>query len=586
MDIYSVLQVLAGLAFFLYGMSVMSSSLEKMAGGALEQSMKKVTSNPLLSFLLGALITIAIQSSSGAMVMLIGLVNSGIIDFRQTVPIILGTNVGTTITGWILTLSGIDSAGFSIMSILSPDFLSPLMAFIGILLRMTAKKEKRKDLGTIFIGFSILMYGMSFMSGAMKSISTEPWFANVLTMFTNPLLAFVVSALFTALIQSSAATIGIIEAFALSGNMTFQAAIPLVLGANVGTCVTGLISAIGASKNAKRVGVIQVLINALNGLLVLIAEMIIIAVGANGFLLNNVTGVQVALIHTVFNIFAAVMSFILSKQIINIARKIVKTEDSELPQILIDERLLSIPSVAVNECFGNTMVMAMLAKEAADKALDIFLNYDQETYDRIHEAEKMIDWYEDELGSFLVKLSKIGLSEEAGESVNKMLHVLTDYERIGDHAVNIADNAKRNHDKGQKFSDAAVKEIENLSVALKEILGYAVEAYNENDLAMANKIEPLEEVIDGITDNMMNSHIERLVKGECTIEMGFSLSDLLNDCERISDHCSNVGVCVIEVDVEEFNTHRYLKKVKRESPEFKQQFEEFREKYVDPLYEK
>ena len=586
MDIYSVLQVLAGLAFFLYGMSVMSSSLEKMAGGALEQSMKKVTSNPLLSFLLGALITIAIQSSSGAMVMLIGLVNSGIIDFRQTVPIILGTNVGTTITGWILTLSGIDSAGFSIMSILSPDFLSPLMAFIGILLRMTAKKEKRKDLGTIFIGFSILMYGMSFMSGAMKSISTEPWFANVLTMFTNPLLAFVVSALFTALIQSSAATIGIIEAFALSGNMTFQAAIPLVLGANVGTCITGLISAIGASKNAKRVGVIQVLINALNGLLVLIAEMIIIAVGANGFLLKNVTGVQVALIHTVFNIFAAVMSFILSKQIINIARKIVKTEDSELPKILIDERLLSIPSVAVNECFGNTMVMAMLAQEVAVKSLDIFLDYDKETYERIHEAEKMIDWYEDELGSFLVKLSKIGLSEEAGESVNKMLHVLTDYERIGDHAVNIADNAKRNHEKGQKFSDAAVKEIRNLSVALKEILGYAVEAYNENDLALANKIEPLEEVIDGITDNMMNSHIERLVKGECTIEMGFSLSDLLNDCERISDHCSNVGVCVIEVDVDEFNTHRYLKKVKRESPEFKQQFEEFREKYVDPLYEK
>ncbi|MBR0229950.1 MAG: Na/Pi cotransporter family protein [Erysipelotrichaceae bacterium] len=586
MDIYSVLQVLAGLAFFLYGMSVMSSSLEKMAGGALEQSMKKVTSNPLLSFLLGALITIAIQSSSGAMVMLIGLVNSGIIDFRQTVPIILGTNVGTTITGWILTLSGIDSAGFSIMSILSPDFLSPLMAFIGILLRMTAKKEKRKDLGTIFIGFSILMYGMSFMSGAMKSISTEPWFANVLTMFTNPLLAFVVSALFTALIQSSAATIGIIEAFALSGNMTFQAAIPLVLGANVGTCITGLISAIGASKNAKRVGVIQVLINALNGLLVLIAEMIIIAVGANGFLLKNVTGVQVALIHTVFNIFAAVMSFILSKQIINIARKIVKTEDSELPKILIDERLLSIPSVAVNECFGNTMVMAMLAQEVAVKSLDIFLDYDKETYERIHEAEKMIDWYEDELGSFLVKLSKIGLSEEAGESVNKMLHVLTDYERIGDHAVNIADNAKRNHEKGQKFSDAAVKEIRNLSVALKEILGYAVEAYNENDLALANKIEPLEEVIDGITDNMMNSHIERLVKGECTIEMGFSLSDLLNDCERISDHCSNVGVCVIEVDVDEFNTHRYLKKVKRESPEFKQQFEEFRERYVDPLYEK
>ncbi len=586
MDIYSVLQVLAGLAFFLYGMSVMSSSLEKMAGGALEKSMKKVTSNPLLSFLLGALITIAIQSSSGAMVMLIGLVNSGIIDFRQTVPIILGTNVGTTITGWILTLSGIDSAGFSIMSILSPDFLSPLMAFVGILLRMTAKKEKRKDLGTIFIGFSILMYGMSFMSGAMKSISAEPWFANVLTMFTNPLLAFVVSALFTALIQSSAATIGIIEAFALSGNMTFQAAIPLVLGANVGTCITGLISAIGASKNAKRVGVIQVLINALNGLLVLIAEMIIIAVGANGFLLKNVTGVQVALIHTVFNIFAAILSFIMSKQIVNIARKIVKTEDSELPKILIDERLLSIPSVAVNECFGNTMVMAMLAQEVAVKSLDIFLDYDKETYERIHEAEKMIDWYEDELGSFLVKLSKIGLSEEAGESVNKMLHVLTDYERIGDHAVNIADNAKRNHDKGQKFSDAAVKEIRNLSVALKEILGYAVEAYNENDLAMANKIEPLEEVIDGITDNMMNSHIERLVKGECTIEMGFSLSDLLNDCERISDHCSNVGVCVIEVDVDEFNTHRYLKKVKRESPEFKQQFEEFREKYVDPLYEK
>ena len=580
MNLYSVLQLLAGLSFFLYGMSVMSSSLEKMAGGALEENMKKVTSNALLSFCLGALITIGIQSSSGVMVMLVGLVNSGIISYKQTIPIILGSNVGTTVTGWILTLSGIENSSFNIMTLLSPEVLSPVLAFVGMILRMTAKKEKQKDTGTIFIGFAVLMYGMSFMSGAMKSVSSEPWFSDVLMMFTNPFLAFVVATLFTGIIQSSAATIGIIEAFTVGGGLTLQATIPLVLGANVGTCITAMISSIGTGKNARKVSLMALLIKSINALIVLIVEVVLIAMGTNSGLLRSVNAVEVAVVHTTFNIFATVLSSIFSKQIIYVADKIVGFDEEEIPAMYLDDLLLSTPNVAVNEAYGNTMVMGMLAREEAQKALNIFLNYDEEVFKSINETEKMLDKYEDELGSYLVKLSKLELSVESSEEVSKMLHVITDFERIGDHAVNIANNAKNNFETKNYFSAPAIKEVENLTNALNEILSYAIDAYNFNDVALATRVEPLEEVIDSITENMMNSHINRLVKGECTIENGFSLSDLLNDCERISDHCSNIGVCVIEVDNDNFHTHKYLRQTKRESREFRKLYKEYEKKYI------
>ncbi|MCR5066597.1 MAG: Na/Pi cotransporter family protein, partial [Erysipelotrichaceae bacterium] len=430
MDIYSALQIMAGLAFFLYGMSVMSSSLEKMAGGSLELTLKKVTSNKFLSFLLGMLITCAIQSSSGVIVMLVGLVNSNIIAFKDTLPIILGTNVGTTITGWILTLTGIDSSGFSIMSVLSPKFFTPILALAGVILRMVAKKEKQKDLGTIFLGFAILMYGMTFMSDSVKMMAKEPWFANILLMFTNPLLAVLIAIAVTAIIQSSDATIGIIEAFASSGQISLGMAVPLVLGANIGTCVTGLLSSIGVAKNAKRVSVLQVLVNVTGALLVLAVLLVVYKLP---FLQNVTNHAGVALTHTLFNVFVTIVAFMLEPLLIKIVKKIVRDDPSDLPTILIDERLINQPSIAVNECLGNTMVMAMMAKEEMERALHLISEYTDSEFEKINELEKTVDWYQDQLDSYLVKLSRVSLSKQSSEDINKMLHLITDFERIGDH---------------------------------------------------------------------------------------------------------------------------------------------------------
>ena len=576
MNIYSVLQVIAGLAFFLYGMSVMSSSLEKMAGGSLELTMKKVTSNKWLSFLLGMLITCAIQSSSGVIVMLVGLVNSNIIAFKDTLPIILGTNVGTTITGWILTLTGIDSAGFSIMSVLSPKFFTPILALIGVIMRMVAKKEKQKDLGTIFLGFAILMYGMTFMSDSVKLMANEPWFANILLMFTNPILAVLISIIVTAVIQSSDATIGIVEAFASSGQITLGMAVPLVLGANIGTCVTGLISSIGVAKNAKRVSVLQVMVNCTGAILVLA---VLLVIGKMPFLQGTTNHVGVALTHTLFNVFVTIVAFLVEPLLINIVKNIVKDDPSDLPKILIDDRLLNQPTIAVNECMGNTMVMGMMAQEELVKAIDLFTNYDEKVYEEILKNEDVLDWYEDQLDTYLVKLSRIALSDEASDNVSKMLHVITDFERIGDHALNIAQLAKKYNERGSRFSDMATSEIKILSDAIKEILGFAIESFNENDLASAAQVEPLEEAIDALTGDMMDDHIDRLVKGECTIELGFMLSDLINNCERVSDHCSNIAVCVIEVSDDEYFSHQYLNDVKHESEAFKALYRYYLDKY-------
>ncbi len=576
MDIYSVLQLLAGLAFFLYGMSVMSSSLEKMAGGSLELTLKKVTSNKLLSFLLGAIITIAIQSSSGVMVMLVGLVNSNIIEFKDTLAIILGSNVGTTITGWILTLTGIESSSFSIMSVLNPKFFTPLLALAGVIMRMVAKKDKQKDLGTIFVGFAVLMYGMTFMSDSMKQMANEPWFANILVMFKNPILAVLVATVFTAVIQSSAAAIGIIEAFALSGQITLGMAIPLVLGANIGTCVTGLISAIGVAKNAKRVSVLQVVVNCSGAILVLA---VLLIVGKLPVLQNPTNHVQVALVHTIFNILVTIVAFTAEPLVIKAVKTIVRDDPSDLPKILIDERLLARPSVAVNECMNDTIVMGLMVQENLKKAMSLLDQYDEKVCQEVKDGEDKIDWYDDELETYLVKLSKVGLSEEASESVNKMLHVLTDFERIGDHALNIAQNAEVIHRKKMAFSPEAKKELTIVINAVSEIVQFALDSFNNNDLASAAQVEPLEEVIDDLTVAIKDAHIRRLVNGECTIELGIMLSDLLTDFERISDHCSNVAVCLIEVNDEEFYVHQYLTDLKHDSEAFKTLYHYYRDKY-------
>ena len=576
MDIYSFLQILVGLAFFLFGMQVMSSSLEKMAGGSLETTMRKVTSNKWLSFLLGMLITCAIQSSSGVIVMLVGLVNSNIIMFKDTLPIILGTNVGTTITGWILTLTGIDSSSFSIMSVLSPKFFTPILAFAGVVMRMVSKKEKQKDLGTIFLGFAVLMYGMTFMSDSVKLMANEPWFAKLLLMFTNPILAVLISVIVTAVIQSSDATIGIIEAFASSGQISLGMAIPLVLGANIGTCVTGLISSIGVSKGAKRVSVLQVMVNCTGALIVLA---VLLVIGNMEFLKGMTNHVGVALTHTLFNVFVTIVAFSIEPILIKIVKSIVRDEAEDLPKVLIDDRLLNQPSIAVTECMYKTIEMVLMARRNILSSLNLIKEFNEIEYETIKETEQMIDWYEDELDSFLVKLSKVSLSQADADTVGKMLHVITDYERIGDHANNLADLAKKLNESEEKFSEDAMKEVDNMINAINEIVEFATDCLVDNDLASGAQVEPLEEVIDYMSDAMMDSHVERLVKGKCSVSQGFLLSDFVNNCERVSDHCSNIVVAVIEASNDEFYTHQYLHDVKHESEDFKALYDFYFQKY-------
>ena len=578
MNLYSLLQVIAGLSFFLYGMSVMSSSLEKLAGGKLESAMKKLTSSKLMSFLLGALITIAIQSSSGTMVMLVGLVNSGIIEYVKTLPIILGSNVGTTFTGWLLSLTSIGGDGFSPLSLLNPKYFSPVLAFIGIILKMASKKEKQKDIGVMLLGFAILMYGMNFMSDSMKLIANEPWFADVLVMFKNPVLALLISAFFTGLIQSSAATIGIVEAFALSGSMTVQMALPLVLGANIGTCITGVIGAIGANKNAKRVAVMQVLVKTLGAVFVLFVQIVLGLTGADSFLHSPVTPFGVALIHTIFNLFNTVLFFALEKQVIQIARRLIR-DDSKDTRVFIDERLLERPPIAVSECLSKTKEMVRITREELELALDTFLDYDDKAFEKVCDLEDQTDWYEDELNTFLVKLSKLSLSASDADVTSRCLHVITDVERIADHALNIADTARKLKEQGKTFSEEAMKEIRNMFSALREILDHSVRCFNENDPASGSQVEPLEEVIDYLADYMMDRHVKRLLDGTCTIEEGFAWSDLVTNCERISDHCSNIAVAVIEVSDDEFYTHQYLKSLKHESDVFKALYRYYFDKY-------
>ena len=578
MNIYGLLQVLAGLSFFLYGMNVMSSSLEKMAGGKLESTLKKVTSNKFLSFLFGLLITVAIQSSSGALVMLVGLVNSGIIMFEDTLPIILGTNVGTTITGWILTLTSVGDQGFSLLSLLNPKVLSPVLAFVGTILRMSAKKDKHKDIGTIFIGFAILMYGMSFMSEPMQGLAEEEWFANALVMFSNPILAATISMIFTGVIQSSAATVGIVEAFALSGAITFKMAVALIVGANVGTCVTALISAMGANKHAKRVAVLKVLMNASAGIIVLAA--LILMPDSMEILSAPVSVFHVALIHTLFNIFITILGFTFEKPYIYLTKKLVRDNPDDLPEILLDERLLNSGAIAVSEAMNNTVDMCYLAQEQFELAFELLDHYNDADFEKVRKMEKKIDWYDDELNSFLIKLSRVELSQNDGENVNKMLHVITDIERIGDHGYNIATMAKEMAEGGVSFSQEALHEIEVLRAALKEIVKFAVDAFAVNDLASAAQVEPLEEVIDNLTDKAMNHHINRLQKGECSIEASVYFTDLLTNCERVSDHCSNVAVCVIEVSDDEFYTHQYLMDIKQESDVYKSLYKYYKDQYT------
>ena len=583
MNIFSLFTLCGGIAFFLYGMTVMSSRLEKLAGGRLEQMLRKMTDNPFKSLLLGAGITIAIQSSSAMTVMLVGLVNSGIMQLGQTVGVIMGSNVGTTLTAWILSLSGIDSESLW-LQLLKPENFAPVIALAGVIMRTASSDGRRRSAGSIMVGFALLMTGMEMMKEAVSPLADMPEFTSILTAFTNPFLGVIVGAIFTGIIQSSAASVGILQALSMTGGITYGMALPIIMGQNIGTCVTALLSSIGVNRNARRVSVIHISFN-LIGTAVCLAAFY----GGNlifhyAFLEAAIDPAGVALVHSIFNIATTALLLPFSRQLERLAYLIIKEDTQESSKEIytfVDSRLLATPSVAIAECANRTVEMARLAEDTFLRSLTLLDKFDEKVAEKVTAKEDQLDRYEDQLGTFLVQLSSKALSESDSRNISKQLHTIGDFERIGDHAVNLLSTAREIHEKDIRFSGTAEKELTVLTAALKEILRVTTKAFAENDLLLAARVEPLEQVIDGLIADIKSNHIARLQKGNCTIEMGFVLSDLLTNCERVSDHCSNIAVAQIETAQNAYQAHEYLNALQHDgSVAFREAFESYRREFA------
>lgn len=578
MDIFSFITLFGGLALFLFGMNQMSASLEKLAGGKMEAILNRMTSNRFKGLLLGCGITIAIQSSSAVTVMLVGLVNSGIMDLSNTVGVIMGSNIGTTVTAWIMSMIGISSDNFFI-KMLKPESFSPIMALVGVIMMMTCKTSKKRDIGNIMVGFAILMYGMQFMSNSVSPLADSPKFESILTAFNNPLLGVLTGLVVTAVIQSSAASIGMLQALSMTGGITCGMAIPIVMGQNIGTCATALISSIGVNKNAKRVAVIHILFNVIGTAVFMAVFYGLQAFIDFKFINDTISPVGIALFHTIFNVCTTALLLPLTQVLVRIAVKTIHTEP-EREVAFLDERLLKTPTIAIRECNNQAVEMAHIAKNSMLKSMDILFSYSEEDSEAVHQMEGDVDIFEDHLGSYLVKLSANELSDHDTRQISKMLHTIGNFERISDHAVNVLSASKEIQEKSVVLSDTAHSELNVVAAALKEILDITIRAYDTDDIEMASRVEPLEQVIDGLTEAVKLNHINRLQKGECTIQNGFVLSDILTNYERVSDHCSNIAVAIIELAHDSFETHEYLNQLKSaDDPEFKRLFEEYKNKY-------
>ncbi len=572
-------ELLGGLAFFLYGMSTLSGGLESMAGGALERTLKKVTANQFMSFLLGAGITIAIQSSSAMTVMLVGLVNSGIVNFADTFGLIMGSNVGTTLTAWLLSLAGISGDNF-FLTLLKPMTFAPILAFVGIIMRMVSDKDRKKNFGTILIGFAILMTGMEFMSDSMSSVQDMKGFSGLLTAFSSPFIALIISMIFTGIIQSSAATIGIVQALALTGSISYKMAIPLVLGANIGTCITALISSFGTNRNAKRVVAMHIYVNVIGSVICLILLYIIGAVNP-GLINSTVSMIGVAIIHTLFNALNTVILIPFRKAVIHLCELTVKKEDDKTHTVFLDERLFNNTPLAISECRRLTVEMSECTKTSLLNSINLISSYNSELADRIRSDEKLIDKYEDKLSGYLVRLSNNDLTEKDSRTVARMIHSIGDFERIGDHALNICKVAEEIHSKGIHFSEQATLEIKTITDAVIEILNMSFDSFVNDDYKLASHVEPLEQVIDKLKGVLKERHVSRLQNGECTIELGFVFTDLLTNYERVSDHCSNIALYTMQLKNDITDSHKYLHNLKHsQTGAFVEDYNMYEKKYL------
>ncbi len=587
-DVFSVLSLLCGLALFLYGMEVMGDGLKKSAGSSLKNILSKMTSNPVMGFLLGLGVTAVIQSSSATTVMVVGFVNSGTMTLLQAVGVIIGANVGTAVTSWITALNGLGSMGegtAGFLKMLKPDSWMPILAVIGICLIMFAKRGRKKDIGAILLGFAVLMVGMSMMSDSVEGLADNPDFANVLTMFESPILGLLAGIILTAIVQSSSASVGILQSLTVTGAISYGAAVPIVMGQNIGTCVTAVLSAISANKNGKRAAVIHLLFNVIGALVVLPLYYLVtwIIELTSGFVFGEliIDMWGIAAIHTIYKIILVVLIAPFYKLLAKLSCLIVRDDKSKSEtENMLDDRLLDTPAVAVESASVVTGKMAELSIKALRDSLTLFESYDPKRADSIRDVESKVDVYEDTIGSYLVKVSARDLDERDSAEVTKLLHIIGDLERISDHAVNIVESAEEMKEKKLSFSGDATRELAIMRAAIDEILVHTERAFLDDDVTRAVEIEPLEQVVDDLRDTIKINHVRRLQKNECTIEHGFILSDLLTNFERVSDHCSNIGGCVVEINSgEALDLHHYLSQLKHGNPEFERKYAEYKEKY-------
>ena len=569
MSIFNVFSLFGGLALFLFGMDVMGKSLEKQAGGRLQIILEKLSSKPLRGFLLGLLVTAVIQSSSATTVMVVGFVNSGVMQLGQAINVIMGANVGTTVTAWILSLSGIEGDSWWVQ-ILKPANFSPVLALIGIILYMFCKSDRKKDTGSILLGFAILMTGMEAMSDAVAPLSEVPAFTRMFTAFENPILGLLAGAILTGIIQSSSASVGILQALSATGAVSYGSAIPIILGQNIGTCVTAMLSSVGTTKNARRAALVHLYFNVIGATGFLVVFYPLRSIFQFQFVELPIDAMGIAVVHTTFNLLATALMLPFARWLEKLAYITIPDEPSGKPEsfTLLDERLLSTPAVAVEQSRNLAGEMASLARTSLLKAMSLTEKWDDKLAAEIEQSEELVDHYEDVLGTYLVHLSSRSMTLDDSREVSKLLNTIADFERIGDHAVNVLKAARELHDKQLRFSEAARQEMQVLTGAVQEALDKTLDAFRKDDVYLAGKVEPIEQVVDELTRELKARHILRLQNGVCTIELGFIFSDLLNNYERVADHCSNVAVAVIEMAQDSFDTHEYLASIKAGDAKF------------------